>query len=134
MNVLNLNHESLQQLLPRIQKSYPDAILKKPFIGLETIQVQCENILYVIRKRSTDFVIDFDLSESRSKVTCAMFGALGDFIARIVFKSKNKVKIEQFNKRFIDIVNGIGSEPLKAVLANSPGKVISKRIKIVHAR
>ncbi|MDH7461929.1 hypothetical protein QEG73_11600 [Chitinophagaceae bacterium 26-R-25] len=110
MNVLNLNHESLQQLLPKIQKSYPDAILKRPFVGLETIQVQCENILYVIRKRSTDFVIDFDLSESRSKVMCVVFGALGDFVARLFFKSKNKAKIHQFNSSFIDIVNSVGRD------------------------
>ncbi|MBV4358165.1 hypothetical protein [Pinibacter aurantiacus] len=107
MNILNLNHESLQQILPRIQKSYPDAILKKPFVGLETIQVQYENVLYVIRKRSTDFVIDFDLSESRSKLMCVVFGAVGVFIARFFFKSKHKAKIQQFNNSFIDIVNGI---------------------------
>jgi hypothetical protein len=107
MNVLNLNQETLQQLLPRIQKNYPDAIIKRPFIGLETILVPFEDILFTIAKRRTDFVIDFDFCKSHSKVISVAFGTLGMFITKFVFTVRNKRKIEQFGNSFIDIVNSV---------------------------
>jgi hypothetical protein len=108
MNILNLHQESLQQILPKVQKDYPNATIDKPFVGLETIQVPCENILYIVRKKRTDFVVDFDFSKSNAKAVGFAFGVLGLRFARSIFKLRNRTKINQFNNSFIDIVNGVG--------------------------
>ncbi|MBV4358166.1 hypothetical protein [Pinibacter aurantiacus] len=122
----------MQQLLPEVQKVYSSAVIKKPFIGPERLSVPYENFSFVVSKRKTDFKLDFIpptfwmvigmvaaailfsviLTMIIGRTTISVGGAIpalvGFLIVKLIFRSKNKSKIEQFNNSFIDIVNGIG--------------------------
>lgn len=132
MNVPNLNQESLQQILPLIQKTYPNANIKKPWIGPEIIQVPYESFYFIAKRKKTDFKLDFNppviwmvvgmvlgalifsvlYSVIFGRMIISFGGAIpaliGFLIVKAIFKSKNKEKIEQFNNNFIDAVNNIG--------------------------
>ncbi|MDI3320030.1 hypothetical protein QJ048_09625 [Pinibacter sp. MAH-24] len=116
MNVPNPNQETLQDILPRAQELYPDAVIKKPLIGSETLQIADGKILFVIRKRKEDFVVNVDFSKSIGMtIGRVALGAFGSMIAKSILTSKNKARIEMFNNNFADIVAGIGKEHPEAV-------------------
>jgi|GEM_PF-2147217 len=116
MNVPNPNQETLQDILPRVQEIYVDAVIRKPLIGPETIQAPDGKINFVIRKRKDDFVTDVDFSKTIGMtIGRVALGAIGSMIAKSILLSKNKAKIELFNNNFADVVAGIGKEYPEAI-------------------
>jgi hypothetical protein len=129
MNVLNLHQESLQQILPKIQKLYPDAVIKKAFSGEEILQVEHDNFEFAVSKTNTDFQVDcnppiayllgafaavavifsFIYSSVFDRALLHFGGIIPGVIAFVavkgLFKLANKKKIEKFNKSFVDILS-----------------------------
>jgi len=137
MNVLNLHQESLQQILPKIQKLYPDAVIKKAFSGEETLQVQHDNFEFAVSRTKTDFQIDCNppiawlLGAFAAAAVIFSFiystifdrallhfggvipGVIAFFVVKSIFKIANKTKIDQFNRKFIEVVIGRGKQQLQ---------------------
>ncbi|MBV4358167.1 hypothetical protein [Pinibacter aurantiacus] len=131
MNVPNLNQKTLLEILPSVQKQYPEAHIKKTFFGAERIQVPYKKIQFSVRNRmsrTTGKVFDLDfqppmswmvmgvafavilfivysiaLGNSRIVISIgsAILAAIVLFVVKAIFKSKNNEEIELFNKHFI---------------------------------
>lgn len=113
MNVPNPNQESLQDILPRVQEIYVDAVIKKPLIGSEMIQAPDGKVIFIVRKKKDSFVTEVDFSKTIGMtISRVALGAIGSMIAKSILLSKNKAKIEMFNNNFADAVAGIGNEAL----------------------
>jgi hypothetical protein len=142
MNVFNVHRETLQQILPKIQKLYPDAFIKKVFTGAEVLQVQHDNFEFAVSKTGTDFQVDcnppiawllggFAAAAVIFSFICSSVldravlhfggvvpGVIAFFMVKGIFKLANKGKIKQFNNNFVEIINGIRKTSSKVVLSN----------------
>lgn len=129
MNVLNRHHQSLQQILPKVQRLYPDAVIRKASTGPELLQVAYDNFHFEVTNTKKDFQIECNppiawlvVAFAATAITFSFLysilfdraiigfsgvvpGVLAFFAVKAIFKLRNRTKIEEFKNSFREIVN-----------------------------
>ncbi len=120
--IANPTNTSLTALLPSIQRRYPGAGLKKPFLSPQIISVPVENYKMIIRAqpKRARFIVDFTppilwsilgmlgmafvvsfLLSMLLQTPVLGFGAvillLGFYITKAIFKNTKKAQMEAFH-------------------------------------